>query len=499
MDFRKIGLVIFSAIATLLSFPPFPFGPLIFISLVPLYYAIEDFQPFRAFRYGMLWGVIFFLGYLFYIAWVTIPGMIATVLILSLFTALACMFFVKLLSKNKIIALLFVPSWFVTWNWLFTMSDFNYPWADIGYALGYFTRLIQAADIGGIYLISLAILVSNMLLYASISPKINMSSSKRYASWAMSICIVGLLLIYGTIRLNNADNENYSDGIKVGVIQGNVTADVKWKPDKLNISFERYFGLSTQAANDGAEIIFWPETAIPAYLVQDRRRYRTVKSFVDNLKIPVLTGIPYYEEIKPREYIYYNSALYLEPDKDEYGLYKKIHLVPMSEKIPLSGRYKILKEIRLGQADWTSGEEYTMFEFKDYKFATVICIESVFPGFCREFAQRGAQFLVVITNDMWFGNTPLMEQHSLISVFRAIENRLPVVRAANTGVSLIIDKWGRIINKSDIYKEQYLSEKIYPENSKSIYGKFGNLIPKLTSIITLFALIIAFRKSSKYT
>jgi len=344
----------------------------------------------------------------------------------------------------------------------------------------------------------LAILVSNVLVYASISSIINLSRSERYINRAVSVLIIGLLFIYGSIRLSNADNNPKSDGIQIGIIQGNVTADIKWKPDNLNISFERYFKLSSQAVDNGAKLLIWPETAIPAYLVQDGRRYRIVKDFVNDINVPLLTGIPYYEEIQPGEYIYYNSAVYLEPGREDYELYRKIHLVPISEKIPLSGRYKILKEIRLGQADWTSGDEFTLFDFEGYKFATVICIESVFPGFCREFAQRGAQFLVVITNDMWFGRTPLMEQHSLISVFRAIENRLPVVRAANTGVSLVIDKWGRIIEKSDVFNEQFLSGRIYPENSNSVYGKIGNIIPKLTSIITFLALVIAIRKFSKY-
>jgi apolipoprotein N-acyltransferase len=187
-----------------------------------------------------------------------------------------------------------------------------------------------------------------------------------------------------------------------------------------------------------------------------------------------------------------------EPGKEGYELYKKIHLVPMSEKIPLSGRFKVLKEIRLGQADWSSGSERTIFDLDGYKFATVICIESVYPGYCREFARRGAEFLVVITNDMWFGRTSLLEQHAMMSVFRAVENRIPVVRSANTGISMAIDKWGRIMAKSDIFKAEYLVSGINPEKSNSIYGRIGDIIPRISLVFVFISLIIAFIRRKGY-
>jgi len=498
MEKARPYLVIFSALISIFCFPPFKFGPVIFIALVPLFLAIEDLSPSKAFKYGFIWGFIFYLGYIYYIAWVTIPGMLAAVLILSLIPATAFWVYVHLLPKSPGMALVFLPSYFIAWNWLFTMSDFNYPWTDIGYALGYYNQFIQAAEIGGVYLISLFILAVNTCVYVSISEKFYLTDRNRFSIRLISVILMSMLFIYGHWRLGDVSEKHENDGLSVGLLQGNMTRDIKWKPEYLQENFERYFDLSKKAADGGVEFIIWPETATPTYLAQYRSHFNRFKDFVDSLGIPILTGTPFYEVIGPQEYIYFNSAILAKPGEEGYEIYKKIHLVPMSEKIPLSGRFKVLKEIRLGQADWSSGSERTIFDLDGYKFATVICIESVYPGYCREFAQRGAEFLVVITNDMWFGRTSLLEQHAMMSVFRAVENRIPVVRAANTGISMSIDKWGRIMEKSDIFTVEYLVSRIYPEESNSVYGRIGDIIPKVLLAFVFISLIIAFIKRKHY-
>jgi apolipoprotein N-acyltransferase len=485
-------LVIASAIVSVFCFPPFYFGPLIFLSMVPLLLAVEDLPPYRAFKFGFLWGIIFFLGLVYYIASVTYPGMIATVLILSLIPATACWFFVRLLERNRGAALILWPSYFIMWNWLLTMSDLNYPWADIGYALVYYLPFIQAAEIGGVYLISLVILSVNIAIYASVSRKFNLSQSVGGNLRYVSVLVIVLLYAYGAVRLNSDDGGSGSGELKVGILQGNMIRGEKWKPENLQLNFERYFSLSRKSASGGAQLLIWPETATPTYLVQEKRNLRKVQSLVDSLGVPLLTGTPFYRIVRPKDYIAFNSAVLIKPHAGNYAVYSKIRLVPMSERIPFSGRFKKLKEIRLGQADFSPGEEQTIFDLDGVRFATVICFESAFPGYCRQFARKGAQFLVVITNDMWFGRTSLLEQHAMMSVFRAVENRIPVVRSANTGISMAIDKWGRILVKSDIFVQEHLMAEIAPEDSKSIYGRIGDIIPMGALILSIISLAVAF-------
>jgi apolipoprotein N-acyltransferase len=491
-------LIILSAVVSVLCFPPFRFGPFIFLSLVPLLLAVEDLPPYRAFKYGFLWGIIFYLGLVYYIAWVTPPGMIATVLILALIPGSALLIFSRLIVRNRGTAVIFLPLYFIMWNWLLTMSDLNYPWTDIGYALAYYLPFIQAAEIGGVYLVSLIILAVNVALYASVSRKFVLSAAARGSLRSGAVLIIALLYVYGVVRLPGNPEKPEGGDLKVGILQGNMTRDIKWKPANLEKNFETYFDLSEKAAAEGAEFLVWPETATPTYLVQERRYMARVDSLVDSLGVSLLTGTPYYEVAGPQEYIYFNSAVLIKPGHYDHQVYSKIHLVPMSEKIPFSERFKKLKEIRLGQADFSSGREMTIFDLDGYKFATVICFESAFPGYCRRFAQLGAQFLVVITNDMWFGRTSLLEQHAMMSVFRAVENRIPVVRSANTGISMAVDKWGRILVKSDIFVREHLIAEISPENSKSIYGRYGDIIPEAVTILVVLSLFVAFLAKRRY-
>ena len=492
-------LIAFSAIVSFLCFPPFPFGPLIFISLALFFYSIEDLSPRSAFFYGYLWGLIFHLGLLYYIAWVTVPGMLATVLILALIPGTAALIFVKLLSKIRPMALLFIPSYFLTWNWLLTKSDLNYPWTDFGYALSYFQTLIQAADIAGVYLISLFIIAVSLLVYASISGQFNLDSRKRNGLRYIAVLIVAIFLVYGHLRLSQLNrNARDNKGLTIGLIQGNISKDVKWSPEFLQFSFERYFELSRKAAREGAEFLIWPETALPTYLAQEPQNLARVEALVDSLNIPLLTGVVYYETVGKSEYVYYNTALLFEPGRHDYQKYFKIHLVPMSEKIPFSERYKILRDIHLGQADFSSGTEQTIFELDGIKFGTLICFESAFPGYAADFIRKGADFLVVITNDMWFGRTSLFEQHAMMAVFRAIESRVPIVRAANTGISLSVDKKGSLLAKSGTFVIDDIVTTIYPESPRTIYDRVGDIIPLCSLIIAIFSLVVAFWRGREY-
>jgi apolipoprotein N-acyltransferase len=497
-------LVAFSAIISFLAFPPFPFGPLIFVALVPLLYAIDDLPAYRGFKYGYLWGLIFHLGLVYYIGWVTVPGMIATVLILALIPAIALWFYGRLAPRWPALALVIIPAVFLTFNWLLNMSDLNYPWADMGYALAYYLPLIQAADIGGVYLLTLAIFAVNLMVFASISGRFNRVPSAGRSYRLAAVIVILSLYVYGVTRINQLDADVPGENLRVGLVQGNITKDIKWNRDGLDVSFERYFSLTRKAVQDSAELIVWPETAMPTYLAQEPKHMSRVTSFIDDVGLPLLTGVVFYD-IDPTgndpngdSYIYYNSAIMIEPHKPGYQRYHKVHLVPVSEKLPLSGRVKKLKEIRLGQADFSNGDSLVIFKFNGMAFNVLICFESVFPGFTREFTRLGSKLLVVITNDMWFGRTSLFEQHAMMAIFRAVENRVPVVRAANTGISLAADKVGRILAKTGTFREDYIVVTVHPQESKSIYNAIGDVIPKAALVVALLGLPFAFWQRKEY-
>ena len=158
----------------------------------------------------------------------------------------------------------------------------------------------------------------------------------------------------------------------------------------------------------------------------------------------------------------YNSAFLVGPEATVLGRYDKIHLVPFGEYIPLRRLLFFLDKLVQGIGDFRSGEAYTVMAIPQGRFAVLICFEVIFPDLVRHFVRHGAQFLVNITNDAWFGYSPASYQHLSMVVFRAVENRLPIVRAANTGISAVIDPTGRLSQQTDLLVRTWMKERITP-------------------------------------
>jgi len=490
----KILLIGMSALFTAAAFPPFKAGFLIYFSPLPLLFVLDKTSLRRAFLDGYIWGLIFNLAILYGVFWATIPGTFGMLAVISLLPALNCLAYRFISRRSRLLGFVSWPMIWVSWDYLRTLTELNFPWADYGYTQSYYLALIQPAEIFGIYGVSLMIHVVNILLYAGLTAGIK--TGKQRIAFSMAIILPVLFMIYGWLRLPSASAEGK---FRIALAQGNITRDIKWEANGDSISFDTYLQMTRQAAEQSADLVIWPETATPFYLLHQQKQLKRVQHIVDSTGVAILTGLPQYEAVGFREYIYFNAATLVKPLNDSLPVYEKIKLVPLSERIPFSGRFKKLREIRLGQADFSSGRQMTIFEIGGVKFATVICFESAFPGYCAEFCRRGAQFLVVITNDMWFGPSSVPYQHAQMSVFRAIENRVPVARCANTGVSMFVDRWGRTHDETRMYEQKLIVEAMAPETSTSIYNRIGDILPLFALAGTLLSIIaVAFLYRGKY-
>ena len=490
----KYYLISLSALLTALAFPPYKTGFFVYFSSILLLFALEKLSPRKAFIIGYIWGLVFNLGVLYGVFWATIPGAFGMLTAISLMPALNCLVYSLVSKKSKKLGYIIWPLIWVSWDYLRTLTQLNFPWTDYGYTQSYYLSIIQPAEIFGVYGISLMIHIVNILLYVSIRSAAKLK--QRLIPFGIALMLPFVFLIYGWARLP----ADYEDGsFKITLIQGNITRDIKWQQGGDQKSLDIYLDMTNQVDADKTDLIIWPETATPFYLLHEPKWLRQVKNTVANIKTDILTGMPQYETVGFREYIYFNSAALISPETDSIPVYEKIKLVPMSERIPFSGRFKKLKEIRLGQADFSSGRRMTVFSVDSTNFAVVICFESVFPGFCADFCRKGAQFLVVITNDMWFGPSSLPYQHARMSVFRAVENRVPLARCANTGISMFIDRWGHVVGKTGMFEKRLVNGSINPETSSSIYNRYGDILPKICIAGTVFLIItVAFYKRRKY-
>ncbi|MBU0575787.1 MAG: apolipoprotein N-acyltransferase, partial [Proteobacteria bacterium] len=191
---------------------------------------------------------------------------------------------------------------------------------------------------------------------------------------------------------------------------------------------------------------------------------------------------------------YMNSAFLLRPDGTLSGRYDKVHLVPYGEYVPLRRFFPFIGKLVAGVGDFKAGKGFYPLTINIHRLGVLICYEAIFPEGAREYKQKGAQILVNITNDAWFGRTSAPYQHLSMTVFRAIETRLYLVRAANTGISSIIDPTGEILSRTGIFERTFLKGEVKIIDERTFYAAYGDLFVYLCGISLLIIFIISTRK-----
>ncbi len=416
----------------------------------------------------------------------------------------------KYIYKN--IALFLLPWFWLFYEYIYSISDFKFPWLSLSNALPKFTEYIQVADIIGSYGLTVLIVYANVFAYLAIK-NFKRRNKIGIAYSVMFVIIIIAPIFYGLSKVNDTAIQT-NPKIKVGLIQPNLNPNKKWEAGNLDEQIKMYLELSKRAIEEGAEIVIWPETALPVYLMTDRykNQYQKLQLFVDTSNIPILTGMPhikYYENensapngaksIKGSSKLYtsYNSILYFAPHK-KVKQYGKIKLVPFGEKVPLVDVFPILgKWIKwnVGISSWNTGNEKVIFDFQkksiSAKIGGVICIESIYPAFVASFVEKGAELIAVVTNDSWYGNSSGPYQHKEISVLRAVENRRTLVRAANGGISCIISPIGKTLSETNMFTKGILVEDVLLNKNLTFFTLHPLLFPYLAIGISLIVILIS--------
>ena len=459
---------IISAILLILSFPNFNFSLLVFIGFIPLFFAIENKSPQKAFLISYICGFIFYLGTLYWLYHVTVIGLIILCLYLALYFGGFGWILVGGGFKPRPYIFL-IPFVWIFLEYIQAHLFTGFGWALLGYSQYRNIPLIQIADFSGVYGVSFVIMMVNVSVYMSLRGAKRRSNpcrkivSSAFGLLAMTSLILIASCIYGFYRLNERHN---TTSAKISVIQGNIPQELKWDPDAHDMIIEKYLALTKMSALDNPDLVIWPETSFPGFFETDKDMTDKVLDLAKEIRVPILIGantegpspfpLPRGERGKVRGY--FNSAVLISSQGKVIDKYDKIHLVPFGEYVPFSGRFPALHKLVLGElGEFTPGQDFKTFDFKpritnderrttndETRFAVLICFEDIFPGIAKRFVKDGAKFLVVITNDAWYGKSGAAYQHAACSVFRAIENRVPIVRCANTGYSCFIDSKGRI-------------------------------------------------------
>jgi len=461
LEGRKAALALLSGVLTALAMPGFGFGPLVFVALVPLFFALDG-RP--RFVYGILFGAAFIALDLRWIltlcrfSLLVIPGLVLLVVYLSLFFGLFAVLLVP--SRRRpggATFLLTAPVAFTLLEIARAQGPLGNGFSALYHALYRIPPLIQIAGVLGPWAITAVIVFVNAALYLAVR--------RRRARYAMAggAAIVVLAAAW-LLPVPPTDG----DPVRVAVVSSNVKQEVKLDGRNLPSLTDRYMNLGQDALAWNPDLIVFPESILPTYILRNDEVLARLRDLAIGGTTRVLFGTGDYRgrEIQ-------NTVALLSKEGDLVGTYAMVRPVPFGEYVP--GR-RLWEAIGLGRLvnsflpiDLTPGEAFEPLG----EFGTPICFESTFPDPARRLVGKGAGLLVVVTNDAWFAGSSELVAHFAAAVFRAIETRRFVVQAANGGVSGIVDPKGRILESTT--REDLVRGTVVSRSDRSLYVRLGDL------------------------
>lgn len=510
---RLILLAATTGILLPYCFPKYDMGLLAWVALVPLHIALDGIsRRTQAFWLGWLSGIIASTGIM---SWVVTAmhtyGKVPLVFsygIMLLLTAYLGLY-VALYSAGVVWFRMLVPRYglfaapclWVTLELLRTYVLSGLPWSLLGYSQYRQLDLIQIADHLGVYGVSFLIVLTNVALaelYLWLMPLFRGFRPARLP-WELVTTagiLVSLSWAYSTSLIASDAVTRPQATLQVGVVQPNIDQAIKWDQAFRDETLRRYDRL-TESFGYGADLVIWPEAATPFIYEREPLYQLKLVDMANRASAPLLFGSPAVRFDADRKPFLLNSAYLLSPDGELLGRYDKQHLVPFGEYIPLkSSLLFFLEKMVEGIGDFQAGPGPTILSFqlkesdgatvaRRVKFGVVICYEVIFPDLVRRMATAGAEFLVTITNDAWFGDSSAPSQHFSMVVLRSVENHLAFARAANTGISGFIDPFGRIIEASPIFTQAALQAEIPIRQTKTFYSRHGDVFAYGCMLISL--------------
>ncbi len=523
-----------------LAFPPSPFFTLAYVAFLPLLHVLERADTAgRALRRSYAFVLAFHLVTVYWTGGFTVgrDGWMMAAGALLLFvhplfylpsTMLAWLVMRRRGTWWGVGA--FVALW-TAFEYVHSLGEFSFPWITVGNSQAYDLARAQVAEYVSVLGLTVLVLAFNGIAYVVLTRiaqgRWTARSARLQGALGFLVLIYVLPLAWGRARMHQEEAMTGA-GVRVGIVQPNIDPWEKWGTDAAaraasdDRQLARHLDDARVLAATAPDLIVWPETAIPFYVLQPRHmaELRSVLSFVDSTRVPLLTGLPtarYFptssapvtsQPIPGSDLAVesYNSVV-LFTSPDHIGpVYRKMVLVPFAERIPYAQAFRFLIEPlrwNVGISSWGMGQDTVVYAMRtaagdSARFAALICYESVYPDFVRAFVRRGAEFLVVVTNDSWWGNTSGAYQHAAYASLRSIETRRWLVQCANGGISLIVDPAGVVRTSTALYTEARFTATIARNTEETFYVRHGDLIGPVSLccslLFVMFSLIPTKRK-----
>lgn len=486
---------VLSGLLLALAFPRPQLWPLAMVSLIPLAATLPGRGRREAFRLGYITGLVqatilvYWINYALVTygglpVWVAVPVFFLLTGYMALYPGLFALGLV--LGETRLGFKPGRPLWIMAGAALFTGLEYfkgffltGFPWEPLGGALASALPLVQAADIVGTGGLTLAVVLVNLTLAAAFIGTDRPWPRRILVPAAIAAVVPLLLLAYGYPRLNAVQaRAAQAETRQAAIVQASIDQGLKWDPDHRVSILKTYRDLTATAAADRPWLIVWPETAVPFFFDQDRPATEWLVEVVRRLDTPLLFGSPAYTESGDETH-YYNRAYLVSGRGETLGWYDKIHLVPYGEYVPFKDLFPFIGKITRAVGDYVPGTPGRLPELDGRKLGVLICYESIFPELARAHILDGADFLVILTNDAWYGRTSAPYQHFSQAILRAVETRRSVIRAANSGISGYILPTGRTVSTLGLFEPGVLTGEIPRLTDRTVYVRVGDIIPKV--------------------
>jgi apolipoprotein N-acyltransferase len=459
----------------------------------------------HVFLLGLTTGAVYFSGTLYWLVDtmttfgglpVPIAAFAAALLVayLSLFPGAFAVILARLYRHIGPRALLLAPAIWVTTELGRQYIWDGFPWALLGYSQVTTLSIAQVASIVGVYG------VSGLVALTATATAFLMLDRTRTA-WVVAASVAALVTgsaAWGSARLRASSLLTAGVPVRVAVLQGNIAQEDKWNPALGDAITQRYVAMTREAIAQGATFILWPESSTPFYLGEDIIRGGAIRRLASDARVTLLIGSDLREAIAgaaasaSEKYRYYNAAFLVKPDGTSGAIYRKMHLVPFGEYVPLQSLLFFVGPIIAGVGDFapfTAGAEPVFLPLGDHHVSAAICYEVIYADLIRRSVLDGSELLTTITNDAWYGRSSAAYQHWEQASMRAIEEGRYLARAANTGVSGFVDPYGRVIARTDLFVQATAVQNVRFIRERTVYNRIGDLVAWLSLAITAAALL----------
>ena len=489
-------LALLSGVLLFLSFPSLGHPAFAWIAILPLLVTTtRATSMLDAFRRGLTTGVVHFAGMLYWIPRVMeefggLPAAVSwgvhllLVGYLALFPALFAVGIWALHQRLGVVAVLAAPAVWVSSELgrIYLFSGF--PWELLGYSQTPVLWVAQLASVVGVLGISALVASVN----GSLAFLVLAGRERALGVMAATAGLIVVCLLFGGLRVRSGSLVDTGVPLRVAAVQGNIAQGDKWNPALRDTILDKYLALTIRAADEGARLVVWPEAATP-FAFQVDSRADLIRRLARERGVHLLLGttdVTWGDE--PR---YYNAAVLVDPTGETAGVYHKQHLVPFGEYVPMRDLLSFVSPLVENVGGFSAGEAPVILMMDDQPIGAAVCYEIIYPGLVRQFVTGGSRLLTTITNDAWYGRTAAPHQHFQQATMRAIEQGRYLVRAANTGISGVIDPYGRVVAQTALFEDDVLTADVRLIDDLTPYARFGDLLAFACGIVTLALMVVA--------